>query len=220
MKKAVLIVAAFIGIACWILSAESEQKQAEPQRKSPQFSEHDRSDQKAPPPAVVTHQSLINAIERAIAASADKAQTQHDPQPPDTSTLRIQVALAIFTGALVIVGALQVWIIFRTLKATQTAAEAAKQSANGLQKIERAYFAVDYFSMDEEFQIGKSPMVQCRVINSGRTPGTMKEVFTSLILLKKSQRPFSIRFEQITKPILGLEPTKLWLSGRSKIFLR
>ncbi len=48
------------------------------------------------------------------------------------------ILLTAFTGLLVVVGGLQVWLLFGTLRATRKAADAAKISADALVDSDRA----------------------------------------------------------------------------------
>lgn len=79
-----------------------------------------------------------------------------------------------FTGGLVVVGAGQAFLIFWTLKATQTAANAAKESADGVIATERAYVFPGYdpitYSQEGRVTI---PLV---MTNVGKTPAVIKQV--------------------------------------------
>jgi hypothetical protein len=91
-----------------------------------------------------------------------------------------------FTGALVVVGlvqlvviAVQAWLMRRTLHVTQQSADAATHSAHiakqALQVSQRAYVTVDHWRMND-FAIGENPDITFDVINTGTTPAKIIDV--------------------------------------------
>jgi cbb3-type cytochrome oxidase subunit 3 len=114
---------------------------------------------------------------------------------PDQSTAKIIVsespedriadytaALALFTAVLVLVSSAQIYFLFRADKTARTAANAAKQSADFLRNIERAYVFIDYELLRERNAAlkegGISPYKQIELVfkNFGRTPAIVNGI--------------------------------------------
>ena len=104
-------------------------KQTITQSKSKALGQYNSDQQKKPPEQFVTPQEMIDAITRAIDATYEKYKTTQNTPPPKDSNGRFQLLLTIFTAGLVLVGAAQCYIIFKTLKETQISANAASDSA-------------------------------------------------------------------------------------------
>jgi hypothetical protein len=93
--------------------------------------------------------------------------------------------LVIFTGGLVAVGIGQCFLIFRTLKATEIAAAAAKKSADAIPALERPWIFVEKAHLKRREDAG-SPIIPnyfsisfvCR--NVGRTPAIIEEFFVKI----------------------------------------
>jgi hypothetical protein len=81
-------------------------------------------------------QQITQAIADGIDAAAKQYETRHSPLPPDASTWWFNFFLVVFTGGLVAVGVAQCFLIFGTLKATATAANAALRQANAMVALE------------------------------------------------------------------------------------
>ena len=122
-------------------------------------------------------QQIVDAITRAIDASAQKANTTQNSPPPDNSVWWFQCFVVIFTGVLAIVGVFQIILFFSTLKATQKAANAANESAS-LQKeaminTQRAFVFLQ--GMDPSIHLNQDQIpdqfvIRPQIINSGKTP--------------------------------------------------
>jgi hypothetical protein len=97
--------------------------------------------------------------------------------------------LTLFTGCLAVVGFLQVRIIFHTLKATQTTADAAKDSAEVAGKAlaigERAYLVVDQFKTSQSFSANIPLEIRYHITNVGRTPGIITGISAKAQILEK-----------------------------------
>lgn len=105
--------------------------------------------QPSPPVNIPTVREITDAIV-GDAESADRKNEIYQPAPPpDNSDWYFNFFLVIFTGGLVLVGGGQCYLIFRSLKATETAADAAKDAANtaheALIKGQRAFVSVAAF---------------------------------------------------------------------------
>jgi hypothetical protein len=138
MLKALLIWVITPSVAAQV--SQQVKPQPRPQIEGSPFNTQQRDANQAPPQPVLTPQQITQAIVNGIATAAKQYEANHSPQPPDNSGWWVNFFLAIFTGALVGVGAAQCYIIFWTLKATRDAADAAKRSviANN-----RAWLTVD-----------------------------------------------------------------------------
>jgi hypothetical protein len=86
-----------------------------------------------PPPTVnfPTSQEITDAIAAGIERANEKRETNYHAPPPD---YWLNFFLVIFTGLLVVVGAMNCYLIFRTLKVTEIAVDAAKKSAEVAEK--------------------------------------------------------------------------------------
>jgi hypothetical protein len=125
----VLMVMTTIMIFCFAAWSEPNSQQTIAQGKSGKLSAQKRNNQEAPTKNIITPQILVDAITHAIDASAEKAKTAQNPPPPDNYSWWFSFFLVIFTGFLVIVGGIQCYIIFWTLKATTVTADAANKTA-------------------------------------------------------------------------------------------
>lgn len=103
--------------------------------------------------------------------------------------------LAVFTGALVIVSACQIYFLIRADKTSRTAAEAAKKSADSLRNIERAYVFIDYELLRERNEAikvgGISPYKQIELVfkNLGRTPAIVSGINCKCLYWPNSHLP-------------------------------
>jgi len=106
--------------------------------------------------------------------------------------------IAIFTLALVIVGALQAYFLRRTIKATEIAANAAQKSADVLPALERAYLFT--IMEDHDFPTRNSrsffdtSTLRYRFKNYGRTPATLRGINTEIII--SQEMPKLLKVEQ------------------------
>ena len=176
----IILIAVSLCLPAW---SEPNPQQAVSEGKSGKLTKQKRPEQKDPSNSFVTTQQLIDAISYAIEATADKAKATQNPSPPDNLPWLFSLLLTIFTGGLVLVGGVQCYIIFKTLRATTITANAARDSANiakdTLYIAERAYIAVDNFNLGkykEEFtykwiEETKEILVDADIVNIGHTPG-------------------------------------------------
>jgi len=169
---------------CFVSWSEPIQKQPIPQSKSKELTQQKTSNQQNPPIQFVTPQQLLDAITRTIDASNEKNKSAQNPLPPDNSQWWFSLFLVIFTCCLVIVGGIQCYIIFNTLRETQVVAKAATDSARvadqALQISQRAYLTIDQISLKNPLQQDKIPVVQLKIINNGRTPAQVIEIFSKI----------------------------------------
>ncbi|MFZ0052294.1 MAG: hypothetical protein WAK96_11015, partial [Desulfobaccales bacterium] len=134
----------------------------------------------------------LDAITRTIDASNEKNKSAQNPLPPDNSQWWFSLFLVIFTCCLVIVGGIQCYIIFNTLRETQVVAKAATDSARvadqALQISQRAYLTIDQISLKNPLQQDKIPVVQLKIINNGRTPAQVIEIFSKIDIFSEIPR--------------------------------
>jgi len=166
---------------CFIASSEPNPQKVISQNKTDNLSEQKLTEQKTPA------QELIDAISRAIQIIADKAKPTQHHSTPDNSTRLFALLLVIFTGGLVVVGGVQCYIIFKTLKETAIAAKAAQDSTAIIPAIERAYLFVKV-SLNtvnnipgEIIKIGTKDepawnIAEIIVTNHGKTPAILMNV--------------------------------------------
>ncbi|MGB9292277.1 MAG: hypothetical protein WCB64_03045, partial [Desulfobaccales bacterium] len=168
-----LVVTAISITSCIMACSQPINKQTVGNGKTGKLSQQKTSKQENPPPQYVTHQQMVDAIIRAIDASNEKSNTYQPPSPPNKFSGLFQLLLTIFTGGLVIVGGIECYIIFNTLKETQIVAKAAIDSAEvakmALQVAERAYLKIDKFEFFN-FEVNKFPRVTYEIHNVGHTP--------------------------------------------------
>jgi hypothetical protein len=90
--------------------------------------------------------------------------------------------LVVFTGGLVVVGAGQGFLIFQTLKATSTAADAAKEAAEAAVAVElpRLFISATNMHFDVEIADGKTIVCDYRIQNYGRTPALLESYDVNL----------------------------------------
>jgi len=179
MLKAILsFITLFIclTIICSISLSEPYAQQSKPQGKTSKLSQQKTSTQENPPQKFITQQQLIDAFTRAIDANKEKANTQQNPPPPDNSSWWFSLFLVIFTFGLVVVGGVQCYIIFNTLKETQKAANAADASAKALPIMERAYIFSN-IKIDRKIEVGAKEFNAVLYLkNHGKTPAIIKEI--------------------------------------------
>ena len=131
---------AILGLAIFFAtlgdSQSRSQPEPQPQNKSSTFSTQQRQAQPNPPPNLLTPEQIEKSITDGINAAAQQYETRHPPRPPENSGWWFNFLLVAFTGDLVVVGAGQCFLIFWTLKATETAATAALRQSNILAAVE------------------------------------------------------------------------------------
>ncbi len=88
----------------------------------------------APATTYPTSQEITDAIAAGIERANEKRETNNNAPPPDNSSWWFNFFLVIFTGLLVVVGGVNCYLIFWTLRAIKIAAEAAKKSSEVAEK--------------------------------------------------------------------------------------
>lgn len=158
----VLLVALCIGVS----SANSKSK---PQHKTSQLTAQNAPTQPSPSANFLTEEQISKAIADGINAAAGQYDARHPSPPPDSSGWWFNLLLVVFTGGLVAVGAGQCYLVFRTLRATETAAKAAQESADAVVSQLRAYVHV---GLSESPTIGDDRVLRAivHVKNTGQTP--------------------------------------------------
>jgi hypothetical protein len=144
----------------------------QPQSKSSQLPEDNGAPQPAPSINFPTPQQITEAIASGIERSEKKHEENHPAPPPDNISWWLNFFLVIFTGGLVVVGAAQCYLIFRTLKATEVAANAANLSAQAAIGVELPKLMVSSIGF-QEVEVPDRPIahkVIVTVTNYGRTP--------------------------------------------------
>jgi hypothetical protein len=175
-------------------SARSHHPKPKPQGKTSQLSEQKSPAQPPPASNSLTPQQIEQSITDGINAAAKEYENRHPTMPPDNSSWWFNVLLVVFNGGLVGVGVTQCFVIFWTLKATRTAANAAKQAVDALPVVERAYVypvvighgAIDQCiragldSEDDDVPAPMSAELTFKFKNFGKTPALLKTAFSGL----------------------------------------
>jgi hypothetical protein len=171
------------------IKAHSQMAQEQPIGKSitKEPPQQDLANQKNPSSQFIAPQQILDTTTSKINTNIEKYKTIQDATQPGNSAWLFSFFLVIFTGGLVIVGGVQCFIIFRTLKETQIAAKAAYDSTNIIPAIERAYLFVKIRldisnnDPDEIIKIGtpEKPAwntTEIIVTNHGKTPAILMNV--------------------------------------------
>jgi hypothetical protein len=182
IKTLTILSLVIILINCSVLWSEQNPKQTISKAKSGKLATQKSIKQITQSDNAVTTQQFIDAISHAIEATADKAKTTQNIPPPDNSSYWFSCLLTIFTGLLVLVGAGQCYTIFKTLKETQKAADAADASAKALPIMERAYVfskvipsrKIEIFHEGFDYDKGLEAILYLK--NHGKTPAIIKEI--------------------------------------------
>lgn len=152
--------------------------------------------QPAPTVTFPTSQEITEAIASGIDRANEKYDASHPPLPPDNSSFWFNLFLVGFTGLLVVVGGSQCYLIFWTLKATEIAANAAKESADTLVSTSMPALFPTVVNM-----AGLHPLIPIATPythdsnifinfeNFGGTPATIREVRAKLYLTLKDMPP-------------------------------
>ncbi len=184
----VLMVLIITMIFCFVSWSEPNPKQTISQGKTGKLSAQKTTDQIKPADNIVTNQQLIDAISRAINATAQKAKTTQNPTQSDNSTFWFSLFLVIFTGVLATVAIFQFFVLKSTLKETQVVAKAATDSAEVAEKAlniaERAYLKIDSFEL-VQFGTGHHINISYEIHNVGHTPAQIIESLTIVDIVDK-----------------------------------
>jgi hypothetical protein len=116
----------------WGQSQRNPQPETEPSALSTQQSPA------RPTPTIqgLSPEQITKGITDGINAAAKEYETRHPAAPSDNSGRWFNFWLVTFTGGLVVVGAGQAFLIFWTLKATETAADAALRQVKVMAAVE------------------------------------------------------------------------------------
>ncbi len=175
----IVLIAVSLCLSAW---SEPNPKQPISQGKSGKLAAQKTSNQENPTKNIVTLQILIDAISRAIDASAEKAKAYQNPPPPDNSSWWFSFFLVTFTGVLAAVAIFQFFVLRNTLRETHKAASAAKDSADALPIMERAYIFSkvkpnrEINIADSRFEPGNGFEARLYLKNYGKTPAIIKEI--------------------------------------------
>jgi hypothetical protein len=177
-----LITAALACLIAWGASAQSPQH-PQTQNKNGALSTNKTQPQPSPTINFPTLQQIANAIANGIERAREEYDAKHPAPPPDNSGWWFNFWLAAFTGGLVVVGAAQCFLIFGTLKATQKAADAAKDAAVALPWLERAYIFIENITskdFDASLTLGGTTKgrfaIDYSFKNHGRTPAILRDI--------------------------------------------
>jgi hypothetical protein len=164
--------------------------------------------QKSPPTELVAPQQIFDAISHAIDAAADKAKSTQNSTPPNNSSWWFNLLLVIFTCGLVAVGGVQCVLIFRTLRATMTAATAAQDAAQAALLQANALIAIEQpiimlagielrdisgpFRRERGEIVTDIPRIFSRITvtfkNGGRTAAPIKELWIEPVVVRHLPR--------------------------------
>jgi hypothetical protein len=112
------------------MTIAASQQPPKPKVENGQLGTNNSAAQPTPPVKFPTLQEITEAVVNGIERAENQHDENHPAPPPDNSIWWFNFLLVVFTGLLVIVGGANCFLIFWTLKATQTAADAAKKSAD------------------------------------------------------------------------------------------
>lgn len=189
------IVLAIFLIALPCSALPQSQQHSPTQSKNSKLSTDNGPEQPAPTANLPTTQEITEAIANGIERADKKHDASQPPIPPDNSGWWFNLFLVVFTGLLVVVGGAQCYLIFWTLKATEIAAIAAKDAAEALPKIERAYVFIGTTDININSTVittlvGEGAQRSTRTVNSGftivnhgKTPAILTEIFGELHLV-------------------------------------
>jgi hypothetical protein len=139
--------------------------QAEPQGKANQLPASQSDAQ---------FQQETDALPDGVIRAEEKRDAGHPTPPPDNSAWWFNLLLTVFTGGSVVVGLIQSNLLFGTLKATEKAANAARDAARASPRIERAYVFLDGDGMRCKTEGGEMLInINLAFRNFGKTPATI-----------------------------------------------
>jgi hypothetical protein len=102
------------------------QQYSQPQIENSKLAKEKGPAQPSPTMNLPTSQEITEAIAGGIERADEERETRHPAPPPDYSGWWFNFFLVGFTGSLAVIGAGQCYLIFRTLKATEITADAAR----------------------------------------------------------------------------------------------
>jgi hypothetical protein len=119
--------------------------------------------------------------DKKISSSDQTAPQKIPPESPEDRVADYTEVLAWFTAILALVSSAQIAFLFRADKTSRISANAAKQSADSLRNIERAYVFIDYELLRERNTALKEGGIRNKQIalvfkNFGRTPAIVNGI--------------------------------------------
>lgn len=119
-----------------------------PKVKNSKLSANNSAGQPGPTIFFPTAQEIEQAVTNGIERADEKLDANHPTVPPDNSVWNFNLFLVVFNGLLVVVGGVNCLLIFWTLKATTTSANAAEKSARVAEQAliagQRAFISVSF----------------------------------------------------------------------------
>jgi hypothetical protein len=144
--------------------------------------------QPSPPINFPTQQQIADAVANGIESADKQHDALHPVSPPDKSGDIFNLLLVVFNGLLVAVGIGQGYIIFRTLRATEIAANAAKVAAEAIPIMERPYIFIHGISCMID-NIEKKMCIYYSVSNNGKMAARVQNVSVACGLEKYGKYP-------------------------------
>lgn len=181
------------------IQAQTIRNDASGQSSAAQRSDQPKAD--APPSIPVAVQSDIKSIARALEAANDKQPSETDKRNADAQEKVANWTLPIFLIALMemLVTAGGVWLIYRTLLYTRTAAEAARDAvieAKEATKVARRIGEAQvraYLSIKEAYIYFTGPdglpFIEISVVNSGQSPALGFDWIPQISYLQETVEP-------------------------------
>ncbi len=151
------------------------QQYPQPQIERSKLGKNNSHAQPTPTVNFPTSQEITDAIAAGIERANNKRETE---PPPDYSWFN--VFLVVFNGLLVVVGGVNCYLIFWTLKATKIAADAAKKSAEVGEKsliaANRPAIAIAPLKLCEPNESQTTPYINFGLVNSGKGTAIINNV--------------------------------------------
>jgi hypothetical protein len=191
------IFAIFLALSAIAPAFSQSPQHPQPQIKNSNLGTNNGTNQPTPPKNFPTMQEIEQAISNGIESAQEKYDANHPAMPPNNSAWWFNALLVSFTGLLVVVGGINCLLIFWTLKATTTAANAAKESAKvaerSLVAVERPILIInipEYVAITaEERKIFTTKLkFTLHVENVGKQLATLHSG-SAVFIVKKEARP-------------------------------
>ncbi len=184
-----------------IFGAAQSQPKSKPQNKPSELSVQQSPTQPTPTAQNLSPEQITKAITDGLITALKEYETHHPALPPDNSSWYFNLFLIAFTACLVVVGAIQCYIIFWTLKATETAANAAALQARAAVGAELAELVIHRIDLvpfpdatpgQQDFAIAAGPLAPnemravVHVTNSGRTRSRINQICVEWIVVERN----------------------------------
>jgi hypothetical protein len=183
MLKEYVACSALLAIALSHSAIAQSSQHSKPEVNGGEFSANDSRTKPPPPSKLPTGQDIADVIANAIERAGIKLQADHSAAPADNFAWWFNCFFTAFTGVLVAVGAVQTFLIFFTLKATEKAANAAETAANAaLLALDRPWIHVEAL---RNIQDNPSPQIEraiagFKLTNHGKAPACVLSVKATL----------------------------------------